>query len=494
MDRRQFLTAAAATGTAGLIPGRAFAQIAGDPINGSFEAALKERPWLVGLQSAEGDREVGSLQVEGRWPAALRGSFFRNGPAKHDRAGMRYHHWFDGDGMVHRYRIEDGTVSYRARFVRSPKFVAEEQAGRFLYDAGGTRIPGARGGSTAELNVANTSVLPVGDSLWALWEGGSPTALDPVTLETRGPVDLSDALKRAPFSAHPRVGSDGRIWNIGMLGSKLALYRLNARGRVEGFKLIDVPEVGMMHDFFLTERSVVILLPSADMKGSGESFFGMQRSRRDLPMQLIVADRETLTVTRRAEVPSGYWFHGGNAWEERDGTIRFDVCLLPDATIMNRFRAFMAGETRHAASDYAGTTLFTIRPDGRVESRRVAGHAEFPAIDRRFGTLRNRYVYSAEKHQGHTPWYDSVRRVDLEGGSVERFTYAADHLVEEHLFVPRPGSTREGQGWLLGTTLHWPSRRTMLNLLDAERLADGPVARAWLPMPAPLGFHGAWAA
>lgn len=487
MDRRQFLTGlAGATAALAAGPARAGRQ---DAYQAAFAAAIAERPWLVGFESAAGDRGPERLATEGRWPVDLAGDFYRNGPGRHDRAGMRYHHWFDGDGLVHRWAIRGGAVEYRARFVRSAKFVAEEQAGRFLYDAGGTQLADARPATIGELNVANTSVLPVPGALWALWEGGSPTALDPATLATRGPVELGPALKGAPFSAHPRIGQDGRIWNIGIFGTKLALYRLARTGALEQVRLIEVDAVGMVHDFFLTERSMVVLLPSTDMSGTGEGFFGRIRGRADQPMQLIVADRETLEITRRAELPPGFWFHGGNAWEETDGTLRFDVNLARDPNILQALRGVMRGDHRR---QFATTTLFTVAPSGRVASETVVGDSEFTRIDPRVATRRNRYVYSVEHGDDAAPWYDAVRRVDLARGRVGRFVYGAEYLVEEHVFVPKARADREGAGWLLGTALHWPSRRTCLSLFDAERLADGPVARAWAPLPAPLGFHGAF--
>jgi carotenoid cleavage dioxygenase-like enzyme len=54
--------------------------------------------------------------------------------------------------------------------------------------------------------------MPVGDKIWALWENGSPMAMDAETLESEGFVTLKPDLKGMPFSAHPRIEADGRIW------------------------------------------------------------------------------------------------------------------------------------------------------------------------------------------------------------------------------------------------------------------------------------------
>ena len=57
-------------------------------------------PWPL-----EGD--VHDLVVEGEIPRELAGSYFRNGPNPQFAPRGRYH-WFDGDGMIHAFRIRDG--------------------------------------------------------------------------------------------------------------------------------------------------------------------------------------------------------------------------------------------------------------------------------------------------------------------------------------------------------------------------------------------------
>jgi all-trans-8'-apo-beta-carotenal 15,15'-oxygenase len=497
MNRRHFLsTSIAATGL-GLIgaPEIWAATATPDAYQAAFTAALKDKPWLIGFESALGDRAVADVLIEGKIPGGFNGTFYRNGPARHDFAGQRYHHWFDGDGMVHRYHIANGKVDYRARFTQTEKFKAEQSAGKFLFDGGGTLFEkNGTGAGPDSINPANINILPVNNELWALWEGGSAHALDPVTLDVKSIVTFSDDLKGAPFSAHPRIGGDGRIWNIGSLGNKMILYRLNKIGSLEKFKVIDIDSIGTMHDFFLTERSMVIVLPSSDMEGTAESFFGRIRARPDKPMQVIIIDRESLEIKRRAELPSGYWFHGGNAWEEKNGTVHFDISILPSAKIIQDFRNYMRGDIQRDSGHKAIVNQVSISPTGKATMTAIAGDSEFPRIDPRFATRRNNFLYGVEKTSSQSHWFDGVRRMNLARGTIDRFTYGAEHLVEEHVFVPRHpdhrGSRTEGNGWLVGTTLHWPTRRTCFNILDAQHLSDGPIARAWLPMPAPLGFHG----
>jgi len=63
-------------------------------------------------------------------------------------------------------------------------------------------------------------------------------------------------------------------------------------------------------------------------------------------------------------------------------------------------------------------------------------------------------------------------------------------VAEEHIVVPKPGKTGELDAWLLGTTFDARRQGTVLNLLDAAHVEDGPLAQAVLPYLLPLGFHG----
>ena len=73
------------------------------------------------------------LPVQGEIPRNLNGTLYRNGPNP-QFAPRGHYHWFAGDGMVHAFQIEDGEITYRNRWVRTPKFEMERGAGRALME------------------------------------------------------------------------------------------------------------------------------------------------------------------------------------------------------------------------------------------------------------------------------------------------------------------------------------------------------------------------
>ena len=158
-----------------------------------FDRALKKAPNLIGLKSIEKNYALKELTIEGKLPSNLKGGFYRIGPAKHERAGLRYNHLFEGDGMVHKFSFLSGKITHQGKFIKTPKYLAEEKAGRFLYSGPDTKITGGRSVSNADaINTSNTNVVPIGDDIWTLWEAGSAMRADPNTLESQSFINLGE--------------------------------------------------------------------------------------------------------------------------------------------------------------------------------------------------------------------------------------------------------------------------------------------------------------
>ncbi|EDX75892.1 hypothetical protein MC7420_6547 [Coleofasciculus chthonoplastes PCC 7420] len=67
--------------------------------------------------------------LSGRIPQELRGSLYRNGPARLERGGQRMGHWFDGDGAILAVHFTDATATGVYRYVQTPAYQDEAAAG-----------------------------------------------------------------------------------------------------------------------------------------------------------------------------------------------------------------------------------------------------------------------------------------------------------------------------------------------------------------------------
>ena len=161
---------------------------------------IKER-WSVAYSSLreEGDYEI--TEVEGTIPASLRGTVYRNGPGNFERSGERFAHILDGDGLVCRFSIDGaaGRAHFRSRYVRTPEFLAEEEADAVLYrNTFGTQPDPwwSNAGNLVLKNVANTNIQAWGGKVLALWEAALPVRIDPNTLDCVGEETFDGALRQ----------------------------------------------------------------------------------------------------------------------------------------------------------------------------------------------------------------------------------------------------------------------------------------------------------
>ena len=440
--------------------------------------------------------------LSGRLPPALTGVLWRNGPAEHDRFGHRYGHWFDGDGMAQAFTFSESGVVHRARILDTPKRRRETEAGRRLLPAFATLPPEtAPFISPDEMNGANTSVLAHAGRLMALWEGGSALEIDPATLAAGDFVSWRPDLAGAPFSAHPKVEADGTCWNIGCVPPPrplLLFYRIDRLGRLAAFNAVPEDPLGMVHDYVVTARHLVLMLTpfvieGEHLAGRPISYLDAHVWRPALGTRVIVVEKETLTPVRRHMLPPGFHFHHGNGWEEADGTVHLDLCQAPDPSFATEdLRAVMQGDWRFPSA-HPGYRRVTLRPGGAATIEQAGPSvAEFPRIDPRRTGLRHRAVFALTRgREGAWP-LSRIARLDPDAGAVDGWSYPRHRIPEEHVFVPR--GEAEGDGWLVGPFLDLERRAAGLAVFEAARLADGPLWQGILPYPLPLGLHGVFVA
>jgi carotenoid cleavage dioxygenase len=317
--------------------------------------------------------------------------------------------------------------------------------------------------------------------------------LDPATLETRGFKAWSAETAGLPFSAHPRLEADGSLWNFGIASQagRLVVWRADVRGALLQHAVLAVPNVAMVHDFAITERHLVFLLPplvfERERVAAGASFLDAHVWKPGLGLRVLVLPKDRLDAPQWLDLPAGFVFHVGNAWEQ-GGTIRLDYLRSPDAWhAMEGLKQVLQG--RHQPHDYA--TVTTVQLDlarGRASQAVLPVVGEFPRIDPRLTGRRHRELFlSARIDCDGRPGYDGVQRVDLDGGAIDRFHYGRHVMAEEHVVVP--GRDRN---WLVGTALDLRQKQMLLSVFDAGALAEGPVAQATLDRVLPLGLHASW--
>ncbi len=447
----------------------------------------------------------------GRIPDELRGVFFGNGPGRFRHQGVKYHHLFDGDGMVTRVHIRRGGAFYTNRYVRTHEFVEEERAGKMLYRSFGTNLPGGMARNLFKVlkNAANTSVIYHGGKLLALWEGGLPHELDPETLETLGRYDYDGVLQNSfswidrritpelNFSAHPKVHADtGVLYNFGtVIGAKnrLLSYEVDPQGRARIAGSYPLKGMTFVHDFVLTaaHHQIYFLTPvSFDLT---KAFLGLSspadsiHSRPGRATQIMVVHEGRVD---HYPTDSGFIFHFANGYQGAEGVLVVDG-LRMDAFPEGLSTDKMVQEVPDNPSGGMLTRYRIATDSGRVERETLSEYPiELPTINPAYQGKPYRYVWAigSDPHRASSPLH-GVAKVDTRE-KVTRYLDLYPHLPGEPLFVPHPDKHGEDDGWLLTMLFDTESETNKLLIIDAVRLDI--VGELTLPRAQPIGFHGTW--
>ena len=439
------------------------------------------------------------LVVRGELPRELAGTLYRNGPNPLYPPRDAYHP-FSGDGMIHAFRIENGRVAYRNRWVRTAKWRLEREAGEALFGTLGNPLTSDPRAAGTPFNVANTSLVWHGGKLLALEEGNPPVELDADTLETRGPWTWNGAL-RGPMTAHPKLDPEtGEMlfFGYGVDGfgtATMSFQVVDAEGQLRVSERFEAPYASMVHDFCVTRGHVVfpVFPATIDLERALRGGPPIAWDPR-LPSRLGIMRRsESTAALRWLATDPCYVFHPVNAFE-RDGTIVADMARYP---ALPGFAAFDGSRPDPAAAE-ARLERWTFAADGSSDhvTRTPLDDLpmEFPRIDERVAGLPYRHAFYAASREARARdiLFDTVVHLDLERGHRDAWTVPPGDYVSEPVFVPQRSEALEGCGWLLTVVYRGAEQRSDLVVLDAANVAAGPLATASLDVRVPHGFHGIW--
>jgi carotenoid cleavage dioxygenase len=439
------------------------------------------------------------LKVEGDLPRELNGTLYRNGP--NPQFEVPGAHWFVGDGMLHAFHLENGRAGYRNRWVRTPKWRAEHDAGRALFlGFGGRRVTDMPPGVTADGGVANTNILFHGGRLLALEEAHPPTEIEPGTLATRGYCDYGKRIA-GPFTAHPKIDpATGELVFFGYNAAgpftpTLSFGTVSAAGQVTRFERFEAPYSSMVHDFIVTSNHVLFpVLPltgSMERAVSGRPPFAWEPDKGAY-VGVMKRGGATADITWfRGE--SCYVFHVMNAWEDGE-RICADVMQFEEPPLFPH----PDGRPTDPLKSRARLCRWTFDLSGSTDrfSQRylddIAG--EFPRIDdRRAGAAYRHGWYASIAADGAVDGaLAGLVHVDARAKQRARYDLPAGDTLSEPVFVPRDGAAAEGDGWLLSVVWRARENRSDLAVFAATDIAAGPVALVKLGHRVPDGFHGNW--
>ena len=444
--------------------------------------------------------------LSGKLPTGLRGSLYRNGPGRLERGGQRVGHWFDGDGAILAVHFTDEGARGVYRYVKTVGYQEEEQKNRFIYGGYGMTPSGNLWERFTKplKNAANTSVLALPDKLLALWEGEPPYRLDLNTLETRGLDDLSGLTKKTPYSAHPKIDPEtGDIFNFGQVLAgtpQLMLYRSDRTGKIIQRNSIPLDGICLVHDFVLAGQYLIFVIPPLrlnllpvlfQLKPFSECF---QWQPQKTPTQILIIDRQTLTLVNRIETEPWFQWHFSNGYVEEDGTVVVDFARYPDFQTNQYLKEVATGKTQTLATSTLWRMVLQPLTGQLLQLEELLDrHCEFPTVSPKEVGKKAHYTYLSIHQPGvnsAVEMFNSIGRFNPQTQRLEEANLGENRYPMEPLFVENPDPSQPG--WVLTVVYDGDQNSSEVWIFDAEHLEGEPVCRLGLPSVVPNGFHGTW--
>jgi carotenoid cleavage dioxygenase len=459
--------------------------------------------------------ELDEVVVFGEIPKEISGTWYRMLVDPHfcPQVGIPF---VDGDGHVCAFRIQDGKVSMKMKYVHTERWLLERKAGRRLFGRYRNPYDIHPCVQLANDTTGNTNVIYWGGNLLALAERGLPYALDPDTLVTRGADPYGGQVAAKTFAAHPKVDPHKNqlvTWSYSAKGlgtSDICTYAIAPNGRISDEHWFKQDKPGWPHDGWITENWIILSnmpfgVNSEEVMKAGGDYW---RFIPDQPSEFLVTPRKANAPNhpdwkpgefRKYTAPHGLIVHAGNAWEEEHGLLKLEGHFVT----FNVFSFFNPkdyhGPKGKPSGDWKRWTLDLSKPDGTAlppPETLLSGIYDFPTYDERMTGLKTKIVYltgmiAMTPEQSERPRFNAIIKLNTETGEKSVFYTANDGCVAEPAYIPRGPDCDEGDGWVIFYMEKDTSAKAELVILDSKDLSK-PVAIAQLPFQTRVQVHGNW--
>jgi len=459
-----------------------------------------------GFQRTNDEVTAERLPVTGRMPEWLEGILLRNGPGQMTVGKQHFRHWFDGFAMLHKFTFAGGRVDYTGKFLESQARASALAEGRITYTDFATdpcRSLFARVTAMFTNRVTDNAKVSIGlfaDRFLAMTETPIQVEFDPETLKSVGVFQYEDVSAGQMTTAHPHW-ADGYMYNVVTRfgpASQVRAYRVDGEMRRERLGAFGAARPAYMHSFGMTPNYLVVtefplvvnpLALQFWLRPFIENF--KWKPRRGTPFTVL--DRHTGKVVARVDADPFFAFHHVNGFERGDELV-LDIVAYPDADIVTHFYLERLRGT-DLRLPHGRLTRYAVPLRGgrgaRVRAEVLSETCiELPHIDYAHHNMdpAQRYVYGVGLQKGREhEFYNQLVKIDSASGTTSAWHEAECHPGEP-IFVPAPDRRGEDHGVLLSVVLDAAHGTSFLLVLDARDLSE--LARAALPHPVMIGFHG----
>lgn len=451
-----------------------------------------------------------SLRIEGTIPGAVKGRFLFNG-AGQMRIGGRQLHAFDAYGRVVCVSLGPDEAVLQGHHVTTPLYAEELETNQVTKRRLYANKP-SRWSNLFDLDLGNScnhNVYAFGPHVIASQDPGH-FILDERSLEVEKPFDCGGLHKRGMnMTPMPRVDpATGRLvlW-LQKPGPKdqFIFAEVDEKLKVAHQRSCKLP-AGLRHDIAFTDDYYIVTrfagLNVPKVLWGASPVFGAVTFNGKTSVLHLVPRRDG--KPREVLLPDRMHFHYFNAFQE-DGAVVLDTIGYRGGVTFSRLLPDDAREKIGVDSKPTPVPeVVRYRIDTEtleVDERVMPGIAcEAPEINPAYRGRPHRYGYASAKtsrddsfDEGAYIWFGGVAKLDFQDGRASVWSAPAGATASPPAFVADPERSGEDAGYLLSWVQDPRERRSCLVILDAQNLAQGPVAKVHHDELFGLISHVSWA-
>ncbi|CAF0942936.1 unnamed protein product [Rotaria sordida] len=340
------------------------------------------------------ENNITEKPIEGRKtgiiPNWIDGCFYQNGPGLFYATGKRVQHIFDAFGLIQKFTIKNGHVTYQNRILQSNAYKEAHETGRSCYSEYGTSKSENSNSSNNKNELKSTlswiftrirdlvhfkndfrtdntmiSIYPYKINndqvaLFTMTETPIMHEIDAKTIETCSKFNVSDHISIVSHCAHPIILDDGTILNVGLspslMGMNYVLFEfpglLNTNTEDNFMNqcriLVKIPcrwpiNPSYMHAFAVTDNYIILieqslcisLVQMAQLTLTQGPMTDALIWHENEPVRFRVINRKTMTEYNEYIYLSSAFFylHIINAYEDKNHLI-LDVCCYDNPDML----------------------------------------------------------------------------------------------------------------------------------------------------------------
>ncbi|KAK5048718.1 hypothetical protein LTR84_005810 [Exophiala bonariae] len=460
--------------------------------------------------------EIGDVIVRGIIPKSVEGTFYRVAqdhftPAPDGLSPLR------GHGVVSAFRIHQGQVDFKIRYVQSDRYKLERNRKKSLFSDILHHPLSTHPCVRAVVDsTTNTNVIHWAGMLLACQELGPAYSMDPDTLETTGQDPFGNQIVTPSFTAHAKIDQHVNelvTWSVDIFNNQIISYSVDRNGTVKNEHRIKQSVGGLVHDIAITENWIVFCQwpTSLNLQGKpGDSMVVWDTSR---PARFTVAPRNpdrpldgsgwkphehrTYTHHVNSEI-----VHTAGAWEEGN-KIYFEGTWPREALFPFWDNADGKPHDPETVVELVRLEIDTNQPsETNIPDPVVLVDIpnEFPRIDERFYNKKYDHIFfnvfhsDTEKCLVDKHIFEGLNATAMltkSTGELKVYYPGPQCRCQEPVFIPRTDDSPEGDGYVIFAVDRLDVNLTNVVVLDTKSFEE-PVAVIELPMRMRAQIHGNW--